>query len=148
MLDKIIKVWEKCNGDKLKQGLLVFLGLLIVSIIAVAIHLYWEVILLAVAGILYLLYREHERRKQIEFQQQQRLYIRQKSVEYTMRHGLAGSEKHFNIPDTPNKGYYSAVHRIYEESGAFYYVLLYTRLPNSPDLTAAECEPLRKILNS
>ena len=154
MIDKIIGIWDKCQGNKIKQGALILLLLLAVAAIIVFVYFHREAIIVVCLIIAYVIYKYYEWRKRLEAQRQQLEIQRQQwfntlieDTLYILRKALTGLEHLFGIPTTEDKGLEGVIDRYFKD-GVLYFDVFYLRLPNLPDLTAAECEQLRKILNS
>ena len=150
-IDKIIelitKAWDKCEGNRLKQGLLIFLAMLAVAAVVIAIYFYWWLIVLVLAGIAYFVIDTSERKKAQELQTQRVVGCSKDTTIYTLRKGVDGLETNFGIPNTEDKGFCAIVSRQFK-SGVRFFVLRYLRLPNASDLQPKGREQLRQLLNN
>jgi len=147
-INLITKAWDKCEGSKCKQAVLIILALFSVVATIIVIYFYWWIIFFVCAVILYFIFDANEYKKMQALQKQQRTRALYFSVVYVLRHALTGLEHLFGIPSTPDKGFCGIVPRNFK-SGVLFFDVFYSRLPNlSDDLILGECEQLREILNN
>jgi len=146
-IELITKAWDKCEGNRLKQGLLVLLALAATAIIITAIYFYWWLIVIVIAVIANYAFEANKRSNMIKRQAQQRINNIKNSVAYTLRHSFDGLADDFGLTSTKGKGLVDIAHCKFK-NGVSFFKAVYLRKPNRPDLEPEECEPLRGLLNS